>query len=298
MKNIKHITISFVLFAIFALYAHAESLTYLGIATVPLDPAIADHLKLDEGVGLTVRLIDPESAAADVLELNDILYKLDDQLLIDPRQLSVLIRNRKPEEEIKLTVLRHGDEILKEITLGKKDALDVYPPMPHAFTPPHKCLQMPPFMVDRDDDLIDEFQHRHGDEPEDFYDSFEEMSRMAERFRNKGAFTPGFNKNSAAEHHIRFNMTSRTKNGVTFNYTNVDGDKQLKVTEDGDILFEGPINTKEELDAVPDEAREFLESVGNNTEHDFFEAPKDELEDEANGASESSERVVIQSNAI
>ena len=49
-----------------------------------------------------------------------ILLRLDDQILIDPHQFSVLIRNRKDGDEISLTYLRAGKQATARVKLGKE----------------------------------------------------------------------------------------------------------------------------------------------------------------------------------
>ncbi len=57
-----------------------------------------------------MRNVVPDSPAAATLKKNDVLTKLDDQLLIEQRQLSVLIRNHKDGDEVTLTYIRGGKE--------------------------------------------------------------------------------------------------------------------------------------------------------------------------------------------
>ena len=70
--------------------------TYLGIAAEAVTDDLAAHLPVDAGVGLIVRTVGEDSPTASAgIQPNDVLLKIDDQLLIQPRQLQILIRNRK-----------------------------------------------------------------------------------------------------------------------------------------------------------------------------------------------------------
>ena len=83
---------------------------FLGISGAPVTGALREQLKLPRGVGLVVEHVQPKSAAEEAgVKRFDVLHKLDDQLLVNPHQLAVLVRTRKPGEEVKLTVIRGGE---------------------------------------------------------------------------------------------------------------------------------------------------------------------------------------------
>lgn len=56
-----------------------------------------------------------------MLKLHDILLKLDEQVLIESRQLSVRLRMRKENEEIALTYLRGGKQATAKVKLGLQE---------------------------------------------------------------------------------------------------------------------------------------------------------------------------------
>ncbi|MFI4861560.1 MAG: PDZ domain-containing protein [Phycisphaerales bacterium JB063] len=93
--------------------------TYLGLNCEPLDFDTAALLLVDEGTGLSVTFVAEDSpAAAAGLEAGDTLLKLDDQVLINPEQLAVLIRTHEAGESVTLLVVREGDEFELEAELG------------------------------------------------------------------------------------------------------------------------------------------------------------------------------------
>src|ERR1019366_10663322 len=98
-----------------------ESVTFLGVETRPADATLAEQLNLPNGAGLIVRNIVPDSPAAAALKKNDVLTKLDDQLLIEAHQLAVLIRNHKDGDEVTLTYIRGGKEATAKVKLAKHD---------------------------------------------------------------------------------------------------------------------------------------------------------------------------------
>lgn len=88
-----------------------ESAAFLGVETAPVSETLTDQLNLPKNFGLVVLHISPDSPASTaMLKAHDILLKLDDQLLVDTYQLSVLIRSHKEGDEITVTYLRGGKE--------------------------------------------------------------------------------------------------------------------------------------------------------------------------------------------
>jgi hypothetical protein len=98
-----------------------ETVPFLGVETGPVAAAVSTQLGLQRGTGLVVNHLVPKSPAAEVLQLHDILLKLDDQILIETRQLSVLIRGKKEGDEVTLTYLRGGKQATAKAKLAKHD---------------------------------------------------------------------------------------------------------------------------------------------------------------------------------
>ena len=102
----------------------AEAFTeipYLGVATVSAPPPVTSQLKLPPGFGLLVVDVVKDSPAAGAgLQPNDVLVKLDDQQLIEPNQLAVLVRSRKPDDQITLTLIRAGETKTQPVKIGRR----------------------------------------------------------------------------------------------------------------------------------------------------------------------------------
>lgn len=100
----------------------AGPVTFLGISTAPVTEELAPHLSLPPDTGLVVEVVAPGSPAEQAgLQRNDILARLDDQILIQPRQLSVLVANHKEGDKVKLVLIRQGKETEVSATLSKKE---------------------------------------------------------------------------------------------------------------------------------------------------------------------------------
>ena len=101
--------------------AEKETVAFLGVETSAVSATLASQLTIPRGSGLVVNHVLEKSPAAGVLQEHDILLKLDDQLLIETRQLSVLIRMRKAGDDVALTYLRGGKEATARVKLGQHE---------------------------------------------------------------------------------------------------------------------------------------------------------------------------------
>jgi membrane-associated protease RseP (regulator of RpoE activity) len=100
-----------------------SAVPYLGVATVPAPPPVTAQLKLPADFGLLVVDVVKDSPAATAgLQPNDVLVKLEDQQLIEPNQLAALVRSRKPDEQITLTLIRAGETQTQTVKLGRRPA--------------------------------------------------------------------------------------------------------------------------------------------------------------------------------
>lgn len=111
-----------------ALSAAADLKAYLGVGTSPAPAILSEQLNLGQGMGLVVDYIDADSPAATGLQPRDILHKVDEQLLVSPYQLAVLIRSRKPGDVVILTVIRGGKPKDISVTLSERDLPPLAPP--------------------------------------------------------------------------------------------------------------------------------------------------------------------------
>jgi len=96
--------------------------TYLGVEATEADETLRAQLKLPAGVGLAVRHVDEQGPAKTAgLQQHDVLYKLNDQLLINTQQFAVLVRTFKPDDKIELTVIREAQPVKLTATLVQKE---------------------------------------------------------------------------------------------------------------------------------------------------------------------------------
>jgi hypothetical protein len=102
--------------------AGAVKTTYLGVATSPPPEVLVDQLKLPKGAGLLVDFVDAKSpASAAGIRKNDVLTKLDDQLLTSPQHLAALVQMHKPKDKVALALIREAQEQKLTVELGESE---------------------------------------------------------------------------------------------------------------------------------------------------------------------------------
>ena len=94
--------------------------TYLGVAMDQIPFLTRAQLDLPKGVGVAVSYVAKDSPAEKAgLKANDIITKLDDQLIINAQQLQTLIESRKVGDEITVTYYRKGKKQTTKAKLTK-----------------------------------------------------------------------------------------------------------------------------------------------------------------------------------
>lgn len=213
-------------------------IAYLGVATENVEPAVARHLKLRPGEGLTIVQIDPKSAAAGVLKEDDVLKEIESQWLVNPEQLSSVVRLFKPGESVTLQFIREGDLKKATVKLGERE--DPGPAAPRA----HR------WDVQQDDpwQMMRRWQQM---QPPGFRDQPESDDRDVQ---------PRDEDRTGKDAQIDISSSSSvTENGRTATLTNKNGRKHLTVKKDGKTVFDGPVNNDEQIKALEPEIRELYD---------------------------------------
>jgi serine protease DegS len=83
---------------------------YLGISDVDTNP-------LDNSEGVTVGFIDPHGPAQGIIEVGDVIKKVDDKNIKDVKELISLISSSKPGATLKFELLRGKETLIRNITL-------------------------------------------------------------------------------------------------------------------------------------------------------------------------------------
>ena len=232
--------------------ANATRTAFLGVYVDELDPVLAHHLKLKPGLGIVVRDVASGSPAADVLAAEDVLTELDGQWLVNADQFVKVVRMHKPGDEVAIKFIHEGRPGTATVKLAGRDDNedDAMAPQSGFRTMPMPGLRngfprgwnaiTPPGADDEDGATLDplplpEPSPKHGNS----------TVRSQTRFRTSSTFND---------------------NGRTATLSNDNGEKQLKITdEDGKVLFDGPVNTDDQIKKIPDNCRELYEKVAGQS---------------------------------
>lgn len=242
-----------------------ELVTFLGVETVPVGRTLTVQLGLPADIGLVVQRVMKGSPADSVLQEHDILTKLDDQLLVDPRQLSVLVRSHREGDEVKLTVFRGGKEQQFKTKLGKREMPKMAGPQPMPW-PPGGPPGMPFFNEEGPGPGTMWTQKLPGMGPEDV----NKVMRMIGRERSNwfGAppvhfFTRDGEAGSTILNLAKGNFVFSDEAG-SVEVQAAEGNRVIIVKNPrGEITFEGPINDEEQRGKLPPEVVERLQQIEN-----------------------------------
>ncbi|MEP2774351.1 MAG: PDZ domain-containing protein [Luteolibacter sp.] len=104
----------------------ASGEAWLGIGLSKPDDAMANQLPfLPPGIGFVVtELTKGGPADAAGVRKNDLLWKMNEQMLVNEGQLATLLRLARPGEKVIISVFREGKSSDYEVTLGEGRACD------------------------------------------------------------------------------------------------------------------------------------------------------------------------------
>ena len=240
-----------------------ETVAFLGVEAGPAPAALAAQLGLARGTGLVVGHVAPKSPAEGVLQQHDVLLKLDDQILIEPHQLAVLVRSHKEGDEITLTYVRAGKQATAKVKLAthevqKMSALEGAFPRAFSYatgTGDHVFeLRGDGLEGEEWNRVLSLLQRSHGapDGPPGYVPP-------AARMHIEDSNGPGFRAMSVNTSNS--NLAYSDDEG-SLDLTMKDGVKTLvaKNTK-GEEMFSGPVTTPDERNALPPAVRARLEKL-------------------------------------
>ncbi len=266
---------------------------FLGVATSPVTEAMGAQLGLPEGVGLVVVFVSPDSPASKALRKHDVLHKLGDQILTDQRQLAVLVRMRKPDDEVSISILRTGRSMEVKVVLEERELSPLT-----AFGGPRLPVRLPPPVFAP----YGAVKGEHGAKPRspvpsphNLEDRLEgilkdtklpktQIEEILEQLRNglrqapgaHGAVLPGMPAGGTSSVSAQAHNQGGTKTrAATFSLIdgngrravltlNDDQRRLLLVAPDGSTVYDGLPEQAAQPGAVPDSFRALLENVRDN----------------------------------
>jgi hypothetical protein len=263
---------------------------FLGVMTMALPEPLNAQLKIPVGFGLIVGEVLPESPAAKAgLKKFDVLKLLNDQQLSEPEQLQALVRAAGKDKEVTLTVVREAQEQKITVKIGERMAppRGAGPgPMSHHFG--EESWQRAREMQER--------ARAMGGEAAERAREFQEKARRyreqngprppgrpdgdrpdGDRPKPGAAIAPeeilrqvqpgGGNVQVSTENSV--STTDGAKSRLRFSDNDVEievagdnGHRTLKAhSRDGQPIFDGPIDTAEQRESIPQPIREKLQRI-------------------------------------
>jgi hypothetical protein len=230
-----------------------EPVTFLGVETMPASPTLVSQLGLADGTGLVVTNVVPDSPATSVLKEHDILVKLDDQLLIEVRQLAVLVRNHKEGDEITLTYIRGGKQQTATVKLVKREMPKLSFQFPGASA--HVGAVVGNIASSGPERTTGEFQQRAGESTRIQTESLADQIRMMSMLQStppqssvriiESEGSPAARRVTMLHPSTSRIVSSDQAGSLELKIDN--GQKELTAKDTkGAVIFSGPINTPEE----------------------------------------------------
>ena len=250
------------------------SYSFLGVAIDTLPAATSCE---NSRPGVLVVFVLKDSPADKVgLQNGDILVELDGQKLFFPNQFSALVRSYKPGTEVKIVLFRNGEKIEKTAVIGER-RIPVRPKAPKPDARAKDDVRI--YINGREISLAegsdlggfvsltpDGILIRDGlDVPSEFRGI---VSRMNAKLPDSRRMLTDLRKQYDDACRAARGNTRQTFSQVFFGNGNsviIVGDekgRQITVSRAGDdeVLFRGNCTTQEEIDAIPEDAREIIEN--------------------------------------
>lgn len=236
--------------------------TWLGISTHPIDPALGEHLELPAGFGIQVIEVMPNSPAGQSgLRRNDILLRFEDQRLISPEHLSLLVRTKRSGEIVAITLIRKGAEQTVEVPLGEADesvfgSFDGPMRHPHAYPMPPHFGQDPSQWQQQIRRQQDEILRQQKD-----WSERQRENRAPHRSEGRppsGPLAPGLPLRVPGASGV---LNIDNDHGE-LTLTRKDDEHHLVIQDaQGKEVYEGPFDPAEGIEALPETARKQLEKM-------------------------------------
>jgi hypothetical protein len=263
--------------------------TFLGVETSEVPSVVSEQLGLAKGFGLVVDYVVPDGpAVAAGVQQNDIIKMLNDQILINPNQLSKLVRSFAEGTTVTLTVLRKGQEQKITVKLTKKEV-----PERDSWFPEHRHGWKGNFndlgdLGDQMRGLKEQLgDAQHGIIHDAVMKAHEEARRARDEARRAADEVRMWSRNDGG---LKATKIDIGKAQIVFSddkgemkLETVDGKKLLTAKDpQAKLLFSGPVETKEDLDKLPPEVRQRYENL---QEHDLpAVAPRMDVDEDDDSA--------------
>ncbi|MDF1849701.1 MAG: PDZ domain-containing protein [Verrucomicrobiales bacterium] len=227
----------------------------LGVATASVSPSLRDYLGLDPGFGIQIHDVLEGTPAADSgLETKDILVQLDNQRLISPEHLALLINTRAPGDKVELHLIRQGERTKMEVRLGALDPEAI----PTVFRPDLQARASDPShpwkdQMRKQQEIWEQWmKNRSGAEPPG------SLGKANGDTPTGGRGEPSFPIHVFGKEGM---VTIDNPNGSVTLETN-GGETTITIRDGSDqLIHEGPLDAEKGVEGLPEKAREHLKKM-------------------------------------
>ena len=232
--------------------AEASSIAWLGVAGGSMPDILAQHLEVEKG--LVIDHVVPDSPAGNAnFKEKDVILEVGDKKVGSQSELRNVIKSKAPGESLEITIVRSGKKIKQKVVLGERPEpkRDLAARGPDSIFKELRKMKMKSFFG-KGSELQDE-------EIEKLMKQIAEKNWSKEPFKLKQAF-----ESSGGDFKFSFGENN-VKNGMTQKITISDKSGKLSLIEDekgesvraedleGNLIFEGPMNTEEERALIPED---------------------------------------------
>ncbi|MEO8440541.1 MAG: PDZ domain-containing protein [Spartobacteria bacterium] len=235
-----------------------EPVTFLGVETSDVPRVLSEQMGLPGGFGVVVDYVVADGPAASAgLQQSDIIRMLNDQQIVNPNQLGTLVRSFAEGTSVDLTILRKGKEMKLSVKLGKKDVPKGRGPFGFEHDWNFDDLDKMKFDFKMPDmTAVREAARRAKDQAMQARDDAQRMARGLRIVTSDDGLTKS----------TRIDLGRAT---ITFSddqgelkMENANGHKMLTAKDaQGKVLFNGPIDTEEQMAGLPDNVRQRYEKL-------------------------------------
>jgi serine protease Do len=96
---------------------------WLGVGVVPITDEIRQQIKLPDRGGVLVSGVEPDSPAAQAgIQPRDVIVRAGERAVTDLQVVADVVRDSTVGQELPLTILRNGTQIVVTVTVGKRPA--------------------------------------------------------------------------------------------------------------------------------------------------------------------------------
>lgn len=210
--------------------------TFLGVETTRVGATLGKQLGLDRGIGLIVARVVPDTGAAEVLEKHDLLVKFEDQLLVSSDQLGVLVQSKEPGTAVELTVVRDGEEQVVTAVLSERKSKS--------------------FMIKQGSMALPSSSNMSREELKGLFGDM--------KADGKGIFIERHGDDTASIRVMNINhgtVVFTDEDGTVKLISDGDGRRLVVVDEDDNEIFNGPVESDEQREALSDAVKMRLKKV-------------------------------------